>query len=198
METEKELDDNSMDEEDNGDEHCERELDVAGLARAYQKMSSTNNDGFYKNVLCIAISSLCGSYFGFYYHLLFKTLNLAFFTAKINVELHFFKSKVFPISNKYLEEVLHSLKIIYEIPWLDDLAFVERIVPRLVSATCVLPIAEQAKLAKFWCEMSSENTLRRILHCLQEAITFQLISTEYDASFQDETSVTSATKTMKV
>lgn len=118
--------------------------------------------------------------------------------AKITVELHFFKSKSFPISDKYLEDVLHSLKIIYEMPWLDDSVFVERIVPRLVAATCVLPVAEQAKLAKFWCEMSSENTLRRILHCLQEAITFQLISTEYDTTFQDETAVTSATKTMKV
>lgn len=83
-------------------------------------------------------------------------------------------------------------------PWLDDLVFVERIVPRLVAATCVLPVAEQAKLAKFWCENSCENTLRRILHCLQEAVTFQLISTEYDATFQDENAVTSATKTMKV
>lgn len=83
-------------------------------------------------------------------------------------------------------------------PWLDDLVFVERIVPRLVAATCVLPVAEQAKLARFWSEMSCENTLQRILRCLQEAITFQLISTEYDATFQDETAVTSATKTMKV
>lgn len=69
METEKELDDNSMDEEDNGDEeHCERELDVAGLARAFEKMSSTNDEGYYKDVLCIAISSLCGSYFDLYYY----------------------------------------------------------------------------------------------------------------------------------
>lgn len=83
-------------------------------------------------------------------------------------------------------------------PWLDDLSFVERIVPRLVAATCILPVTEQAKLARFWSEMSSENTLRRILHCLQEAITFQLISTEYDATFQDETAVVFATKTMKV
>lgn len=83
-------------------------------------------------------------------------------------------------------------------PWLDDLVFVERVVPRLVAATCVLPVTEQAKLAKFWCEMSSENTLCRILHCLQEAITFQLISTEYDSTFQDETAVVSATKTIKV
>lgn len=94
--------------------------------------------------------------------------------------------------------MLHSLKIVYEMPWLDDLVFVERIVPRLVAATCVLPVAEQAKLAKFWCEMTTEHTLRRILHCLQETITFQLISTEYDATFQDETAVTFATKTMKV
>lgn len=83
-------------------------------------------------------------------------------------------------------------------PFLDDFIFVERIVPRLVAATCVLPIAEQAKLARFWCDVSSENTLRKILHCLQEVITFQLISAEYDASFQEETTVTSATKTMKV
>lgn len=123
---------------------------------------------------------------------------LYIFSAKVTVELHFFKSKSFPISNKYLEDVLHSLKVIYEMPFLDDFVFVERIVPRLVAATCILPIAEQAKLAKFWCEMSSENTLRRILHCLQEVITFQLISTEYDTTFQDETTVTSATKTMKV
>ncbi|KAL4089713.1 hypothetical protein QTP88_024689 [Uroleucon formosanum] len=180
MEIEKELDDNSMDEDDEveGDEdYGEKQLDVAGLARAYKKMSSLNNDEFYKDVLCLAISSLC---------------------AKITVELHFFKSKSFPISDKYLEDVLHSLKIIYEMPWLDDLAFVGRIIPRLVAATCVLPVAEQAKLAKFWSEMSSENTLRRILHCLQEAITFQLISTEYDATFQDETAVVFATKTMKI
>lgn len=120
------------------------------------------------------------------------------FLAKITVELHFFKSKSFPFSDKYLEDVLHSLKIIYQMPWLDDLVFVERIVPRLVAATCVLPVAEQAKLARFWSETSCENTLQRILRCLQEAITFQLISTEYDATFQDETAVTSATKTMKV
>lgn len=121
-----------------------------------------------------------------------------FFLAKITVELHFLKSQSFPISKCYLKDVLHSLKIIYEMPWLDDSVFVERIVPRLVSATCVLPVDEQAKLAKFWSEKSSENTLRRILHCLQEAITFQLISTDYDTTFQDETAVTSATKTMKV
>jgi len=61
MEIEKELDDNSMDEEDDVDKNkCERQLDVAGLARAYKKMSSTNNDGLCKDVLCIAISSLCG------------------------------------------------------------------------------------------------------------------------------------------
>lgn len=83
-------------------------------------------------------------------------------------------------------------------PWLDDLTFVERVIPRLVAATCVLPVTEHAKIAKFWCETSSENTLRRILHCLQEAITFQLISTDYDATFHDETAVTSCTKTMKV
>ncbi|XP_025409259.1 ubiquitin-protein ligase E3A isoform X3 [Sipha flava] len=178
MEIEKELDDNFMDTENVvEEENCERRLDVPGLARAYKKISSSNNYGLYKNALSIAISSLC---------------------AKITVELQFFKSKSFPISDKYLKDVLHSLKIIYEIPWLDDLVFVERIVPRLVAATCVLPIVEQAKLAKFWCEMSSENTLRRILHCLQEAITFQLISTEYDPTFQDETAVTFATKTMKI
>ncbi|KAF0765438.1 ubiquitin-protein ligase E3A isoform X1 [Aphis craccivora] len=180
MEIEKELDDNSMDEDDEveGEEvYGEKQLDIEGLARAYNKINSTNNNEFYKNVLCLAISSLC---------------------AKITVELHYFKSKSFPISDKYLEDVLHSLKIIYQMPWLDDLSFVERIVPRLVAATCILPVAEQAKLARFWSEMSSENTLRRILHCLQEAITFQLISTEYDATFQDETAVVFATKTMKI
>lgn len=61
MEVEKEFDDNSMDEEDNtDDENGEKQLDVAGLSRAYQKICSSNNDGFYKDVLCIAISSLCG------------------------------------------------------------------------------------------------------------------------------------------
>lgn len=61
MEIEKELDDNSMDEENDVEEsNHEKQLDVAGLARAYKKMSSTNDDGFYKDVLCIAISSLCG------------------------------------------------------------------------------------------------------------------------------------------
>jgi len=121
-----------------------------------------------------------------------------FLLAKITVELHFFKSKSLSISDKYLEDVLHSLKIIYETPWLDSLVFVERVVPRLVAATCVLPIAEQAKLAKFWCEMSSENTLRRILHCLHEAITFQLISSEFDTAFQNETTIEFVTRTMKV
>lgn len=65
MEIEKELDDNSMDEDDEveGDEdYSEKQLDVAGLARAYKKMSSLNNDEFYKDVLCLAISSLCGKY----------------------------------------------------------------------------------------------------------------------------------------
>jgi len=65
MEIEKELDDNSMDEDDEveGDEdYGEKQLDVAGLARAYKKMSSLNNDEFYKDVLCLAISSLCGKY----------------------------------------------------------------------------------------------------------------------------------------
>lgn len=132
------------------------------------------------------------------YKHLFIYIYIFFHIAKITVELHFFKSKSFPISDKYLNDVLHSLKIVYEMPWLDDLVFIERIVPRLAAATCVLPIAEQAKLAKFWSENSSENTLRSILHCLQESITFQLISTDYDATFQDETAVTSATKTMKV
>lgn len=60
MEVEKELDDNSIDEDDIDKNKCERQLDVAGLAQAYKIMSSTNNDGFYKDVLCIAISSLCG------------------------------------------------------------------------------------------------------------------------------------------
>jgi len=60
MEIEKELDDNSMDEEDEVDKNkCERQLDVAGLVRAYNKLNSSI-DGFYKDVLCIAISSLCG------------------------------------------------------------------------------------------------------------------------------------------
>jgi len=65
MEIEKELDDNSMDENDEveGGEDCgEKQLDVEGLARAYKKMSSLNNDEFYKDVLCLAISSLCGKY----------------------------------------------------------------------------------------------------------------------------------------
>lgn len=52
-----------MDDEDEieiEDEHFEKQLDVAGLARAYKQMSTTNYDGFYKDVLCIAICSLCG------------------------------------------------------------------------------------------------------------------------------------------
>lgn len=61
MEIEKELDENSMDEEDNtNEETCEKLLDVAGLTRAYKKMSSSKHDSFYKDVLCIAINSLCG------------------------------------------------------------------------------------------------------------------------------------------
>lgn len=64
MEIEKELDDNSMDEEDEVEKNNhEKQLDVAGLARAYKIICSTNHDGFYKDVLCIAISSLCGWYF---------------------------------------------------------------------------------------------------------------------------------------
>jgi len=64
MEIEKELDDNSILEDDEvGDEYYgEKQLDVAGLARAYEKMNSLNNDEFYKDVLCLAISSLCGKY----------------------------------------------------------------------------------------------------------------------------------------
>jgi len=84
-------------------------------------------------------------------------------------------------------------------PWLEDPVSIERIVPRLVAATCVLPVTQQAKLAKFWCEMTCKSTLYRILHCLQEAITFHLISTECDPNFQeDETVIPSVTKTMKV
>lgn len=61
MEIEKELDDNSIDEEDEVEvENSEKQLDIAGLERAYTQMSSTNYDGFYKDVLCIAICSLCG------------------------------------------------------------------------------------------------------------------------------------------
>lgn len=199
MEIEKELDDNFINQKNKvEEENCERLLDVVGLNRTYNIISSSNNYGLYKNALSIAISSLCGKYLDTKYVLFISKYLYLFSIAKITVELQFFKSKSFPISNKYLRDVLHSLKIIYEIPWLDDLVFVERIVPRLVAATCVLPIFQQAKLAKFWCEMSSENTLHRILHCLQEAITFQLISTEYDPTFQDETAVTFATKTMKV
>lgn len=44
------------------EEYCEQLLDVAGLARAYKMMSSSNNYGLYKNALSIAISSLCGKY----------------------------------------------------------------------------------------------------------------------------------------
>lgn len=63
MEMEKELDDNSNGEEVEDleeENNIERPLDVKGLARAYKKISSASNDGFYKDVLCIAISSLCG------------------------------------------------------------------------------------------------------------------------------------------
>lgn len=42
------------------DENVEKQLDVAGLAQAYKLMSSTNDEGNYKDVLCIAIGSLCG------------------------------------------------------------------------------------------------------------------------------------------
>lgn len=65
MEIEKELDDNSIDEDDEveGEEvYGEKQLDIEGLARAYKKINSTNNNEFYKNVLCLAISSLCGNY----------------------------------------------------------------------------------------------------------------------------------------
>lgn len=65
MEIEKELDDNSMDEDDEveGEEvYGEKQLDIEGLARAYKKINSSNNNEFYKNVLCLAISSLCGNY----------------------------------------------------------------------------------------------------------------------------------------
>jgi hypothetical protein len=65
MEIEKELDDNSMDEDDEveGEEvYGDKQLDVEGLARAYKKINSTFNNEFYKNVLCLAISSLCGKY----------------------------------------------------------------------------------------------------------------------------------------
>jgi len=61
MEIEKELDDNSIDEEDSIDEEIyDKQLDVAGLARAFKKMSSSNHDIYFKDVLCIAINSLCG------------------------------------------------------------------------------------------------------------------------------------------
>lgn len=63
MEIEKELDDNSMDGDDEIQEETdngEKQLDVAGLARAYKSMNSINRDEFYKDVLCLAISSLCG------------------------------------------------------------------------------------------------------------------------------------------
>lgn len=43
-------------------EMSERQLDVAGLARAYKQMSTADDEGNYKDVLCIAIGSLCGQY----------------------------------------------------------------------------------------------------------------------------------------
>jgi len=61
MELEKELDDNSIDEEVKEDvSYCEKQLDIEGLSRAYEKLCTTNIDGFFKDVLCLAISSLCG------------------------------------------------------------------------------------------------------------------------------------------
>lgn len=83
-------------------------------------------------------------------------------------------------------------------PWLDDLIFAERIMSRLVEVTSILPVAKQAKLARFWYEMSSENTLRRILHCLQETITFYVHSSEYTITSQDASPYVYAVKTMKV
>lgn len=87
MEVEKEIAVDSMDEgvaygadnkncetnkincEESSEDNCEldegnveKQLDVAGLARAYKQMNSTDNEGFYKDVLCIAIGSLCGKY----------------------------------------------------------------------------------------------------------------------------------------
>lgn len=60
MEIEKELDDNYMDEENEvQEENCEKQLDVEGLAKAYKKLSS-KDDSLYKDVLALAISSLCG------------------------------------------------------------------------------------------------------------------------------------------
>lgn len=73
MEVEKELDDNLIDDDDEvEEENVERQLDIEGLARAYKKLSSTKNDGFYKDVLALAISSLCGS-----------LLNLKYLVAKV-------------------------------------------------------------------------------------------------------------------
>jgi len=61
MEIEKEQDDNSMDEEEDVDKNkCKRQLDVTELVRTYNKMNCIDNDGYFKDVLCMAISSLCG------------------------------------------------------------------------------------------------------------------------------------------
>ncbi|XP_039746441.1 ubiquitin-protein ligase E3A isoform X2 [Pararge aegeria] len=145
-------------------------LDVASCRRAFQYLANVPSD-YYSSALVTALTNLA---------------------ENLMVELQMPHS----IS---MDDAVNCFVIAFEVPDLSCSEYLETALPLLCIATEHLTVKAQAKLARVWAQ-HCKDSLRHILETLQQLITLRVISTNYVRHFQvqDDTTVTMATKTMKI
>ncbi|XP_034825167.1 ubiquitin-protein ligase E3A isoform X1 [Maniola hyperantus] len=144
-------------------------LDVASCRRAFQYLAKVPSE-YYSSALVTALTAL---------------------GENLMIELQYKKMS--------LDDAVNCFVIAFEVPDLGCSEYLEIALPLLCVAIERLPVKAQAKLARVWAQHCKES-LRHILETLQQLITLRVISTNYVRHYQvqDDTTVTMATKVMKI
>ncbi|XP_066585682.1 ubiquitin-protein ligase E3A [Prorops nasuta] len=113
----------------------------------------------------------------------------------IELELRVFNT----IPSDSMDSLLNVFLIVFEIPTLANLEYLDLALHMLCKAVSCFPILAQAKLARIWAKHCKPR-LPSILQALQELITVKVIGGSFtrDYCVQDADTITAPTKVMKI
>ncbi|XP_059165632.1 ubiquitin-protein ligase E3A-like isoform X2 [Physella acuta] len=96
---------------------------------------------------------------------------------------------------------LHILTVVMEIPMLHYLEYLESAFPGICKVISILPINEQARLARVWSTYGHDR-LKEMVQSLQQLITVRIINLEssWSSTYRpsDDSTITSATRVLKI
>ena len=118
-----------------------------------------------------------------------NTINASVITLCYGIKMALSKGK---LNDEELEEILHALLVVHELPLLEDPKYIDKCGKNFYSIISELPVNSAAKIVRLWATWNSEE-LKIYLNKLQQYITVYAISQNLDEQSQsnndeDETS----------